>query len=81
MTETATTHVEFSAAHPLDEHNQLLLKHTHPEDWINPEPEGRYNLVVIGAGHDCVASCLEGDRVEITERVSKAIAAAMRLSS
>ncbi|MFQ5504485.1 MAG: metal-sensitive transcriptional regulator [Planctomycetota bacterium] len=30
---------------------------------------------------DCVASCMEGDRVEITERVSKAIAAAMRLSS
>ncbi len=30
---------------------------------------------------DCVASCMEGDRVEITERASKAIAAAMRLSS
>ena len=21
-----------------------------PRDWINPEPAGRYNLVVIGAG-------------------------------
>ena len=30
---------------------------------------------------DCVASCMEGDRVEITERVSKAIVAAMKLSS
>ncbi len=30
---------------------------------------------------DCVASCMQGDRVKITERVSKAIAAAMRLSS
>ncbi len=30
---------------------------------------------------DCVASCMEGDRVEITEKVSKAIGAAMRLSS
>ena len=46
----STTYVEFSAAHPLDDHNQLLLKHTHPEDWINPEPGGRYNLAVIGAG-------------------------------
>ena len=50
MTAIPTTYVEFSAAHPLDDHNQLLLKHTHPGDWINPEPEGRYNLVVIGAG-------------------------------
>ena len=35
---------------PLDEHNRLLQKHTHPVDWKNPTPSGRYNLVVIGAG-------------------------------
>ena len=35
---------------PRDEHNQLLLRHVHPPDWRNPEPAGRYNLVVIGAG-------------------------------
>lgn len=36
--------------HPLDEHNRKLLANTHPPDWINPTPSGRYNLVVIGAG-------------------------------
>jgi pyruvate/2-oxoglutarate dehydrogenase complex dihydrolipoamide dehydrogenase (E3) component/uncharacterized membrane protein YdjX (TVP38/TMEM64 family) len=35
---------------PADEHNQELLKNAHPEDWQNPEPASRYNLVVIGAG-------------------------------
>jgi DNA-binding FrmR family transcriptional regulator len=30
---------------------------------------------------DCVSTCMEGNRGEITERVSKAITAAMRLSS
>src|SRR5438128_10623885 len=35
---------------PADEHNRTLLHNVHPEDWINPEPAERYNLVVIGAG-------------------------------
>ncbi len=35
---------------PRDEYNQKLLNNVHPEDWVNPTPEGRYNLVVIGAG-------------------------------
>jgi pyruvate/2-oxoglutarate dehydrogenase complex dihydrolipoamide dehydrogenase (E3) component len=35
---------------PFDEHNRTLLANTHPPDWINPTPSGRYNLVVIGAG-------------------------------
>lgn len=35
---------------PLDAHNQALLSHVHPADWVNPEPEPIYNLVVIGAG-------------------------------
>ncbi|MFH2204484.1 MAG: mercuric reductase [Elusimicrobiota bacterium] len=35
---------------PLDEHNKACLENVHPPDWINPEPAGRYNLVVIGAG-------------------------------
>ncbi len=35
---------------PLDEHNVELLAQVHPPDWINPEPSGRYNMVVIGAG-------------------------------
>jgi pyruvate/2-oxoglutarate dehydrogenase complex dihydrolipoamide dehydrogenase (E3) component len=35
---------------PWDEHNQALVRNVHPDDWINPEPVDRYNLVVIGAG-------------------------------
>ena len=35
---------------PHDEHNRRLVANVHPPDWVNPTPEGRYNLVVIGAG-------------------------------
>lgn len=35
---------------PEDDHNRLLVRNVHPPDWINPEPAGKYNLVVIGAG-------------------------------
>ncbi len=35
---------------PEDEYNKQLVGNVHPSDWVNPEPEGRYNLVVIGAG-------------------------------
>jgi len=35
---------------PDDEHNQRLVANVHPSDWVNPEPSGRYNIVVIGAG-------------------------------
>lgn len=35
---------------PMDEHNRKLLSNVHPPDWVNPEPAGRYNLVVIGGG-------------------------------
>ncbi len=35
---------------PTDEHNLTLLANVHPPDWCNPEPAGRYNLVVLGAG-------------------------------
>ena len=41
---------ELPQVQPLDEHNRLWLGHTHPPDWVNPTPSGRYNLVVIGAG-------------------------------
>ncbi len=39
-----------SATRPADDHNRRLVEHVHPPDWTNPEPSGRYNLVVIGAG-------------------------------
>ncbi|MDP3849649.1 MAG: mercuric reductase [Luteolibacter sp.] len=35
---------------PEDAHNQKLVSHVHPADWVNPKPSGKYNLVVIGAG-------------------------------
>jgi pyruvate/2-oxoglutarate dehydrogenase complex dihydrolipoamide dehydrogenase (E3) component len=36
--------------HPADEHNLKLVSQVRPPDWRNPAPEGRYNLVVLGAG-------------------------------
>lgn len=39
-----------TALEPLDAHNRQLQSQVHPSDWINPKPDGRYNLVVIGAG-------------------------------
>ena len=44
-----TTH-EIVTVLPNDEHNQRLVSNVHPPDWVNPQPTGRYNLVVIGAG-------------------------------
>jgi len=41
---------ETISVQPYDAHNQLLVRNVHPPDWANPEPAGRYNLVVIGAG-------------------------------
>jgi pyruvate/2-oxoglutarate dehydrogenase complex dihydrolipoamide dehydrogenase (E3) component len=35
---------------PTDQYNQTLQSNVHPIDWVNPVPDGRYNLVVIGAG-------------------------------
>ena len=35
---------------PTDPYDQQLLKHVRPPDWVNPKPNGPYNLVVLGAG-------------------------------
>jgi pyruvate/2-oxoglutarate dehydrogenase complex dihydrolipoamide dehydrogenase (E3) component len=35
---------------PNDEHNRTLVDNVHPSNWVNPEPSGRYNIVVLGAG-------------------------------
>jgi pyruvate/2-oxoglutarate dehydrogenase complex dihydrolipoamide dehydrogenase (E3) component len=35
---------------PHDIYNGILVDNVHPSGWENPEPAGRYNLVVIGAG-------------------------------
>ncbi|MFQ5696744.1 MAG: mercuric reductase [Myxococcota bacterium] len=57
---------------PADPHNRRLLANVHPADWVNPEPRGRYNLVVLGAGTAglitaAVAAGL-GARVALVER-------------
>ncbi len=46
----ATMSTTFRQALPLDRHNRDLLANVHPDDWRNPEPARRYNLVVVGAG-------------------------------
>jgi len=56
---------------PDDPHNRALVANVHPPDWENPTPQGRYNLVVIGAGTaglitSLVASSL-GARVALVE--------------
>ena len=35
---------------PDDEFNRQLAANVHPAEWNNPTPDGRYNLVVVGAG-------------------------------
>ncbi|MFT5525102.1 MAG: pyruvate/2-oxoglutarate dehydrogenase complex dihydrolipoamide dehydrogenase (E3) component, partial [Pirellulaceae bacterium] len=41
---------DIPAVAPWDEHNQKWASYVHPADWENPQPSGKYNLVVIGAG-------------------------------
>ncbi len=41
---------EQSLVLPSDEYNRQLVANVHPPNWVNPEPTGRYNIVVIGAG-------------------------------
>ena len=57
---------------PWDEHNQALVANTHPPGWVNPEPAGRYNLVVIGAGTAGLVTAAGaaglGARVALVER-------------
>jgi len=57
---------------PADEHNQRLLDNVHPADWKNPVPDGKYNLVAIGAGTAGLISAIGtaglGGKVALIER-------------
>jgi pyruvate/2-oxoglutarate dehydrogenase complex dihydrolipoamide dehydrogenase (E3) component len=57
---------------PWDRHNQELAANVHPPDWVNPEPSGRYNLVVVGAGTAGLVTAAGaaglGARVALVER-------------
>lgn len=57
---------------PHDVHNTRLAARVHPQDWQNPKPIPRYNLVVIGAGTaglNCAAAVAGlGGKVALIER-------------
>lgn len=57
---------------PLEEHNQRLQSNVAPTSWKNPEPSGRYHLVVIGAGTAGLVSAAGaaglGAKVALVER-------------
>ncbi len=57
---------------PHDVHNEKLVSNIRPTDWINPQPDGRYNLVVLGAGTAGLVASLGaaglGARVALGER-------------
>jgi len=57
---------------PRDEHNLKLIENVHPPGWINPKPQERYHMVVIGAGTAGLVSAAGaaglGARVALIER-------------
>jgi pyruvate/2-oxoglutarate dehydrogenase complex dihydrolipoamide dehydrogenase (E3) component/uncharacterized membrane protein YdjX (TVP38/TMEM64 family) len=63
---------EPAALAPADAHNRRLAANVHPPGWVNPTPEGRYNLVVVGAGTAglvcAVGATNLGAKVAIVER-------------
>jgi dihydrolipoamide dehydrogenase len=42
--------LEITTVRPVDEYNQRLVDHVHPDNWLNPQPAEIYDLVIIGAG-------------------------------
>ncbi|RJR32650.1 MAG: mercuric reductase [Deltaproteobacteria bacterium] len=57
---------------PLDQYNESLVANVRPPDWVNPEPQPRYNLVVIGGGTAGLVSAAGsaglGAKVALVER-------------
>src|SRR4029078_10180647 len=64
--------VESGLIYPFDEYNHILAENVHPSNWTNPEPAGRYNSVVIGAGRagliTAVIAAGLGAKVALIER-------------
>ena len=57
---------------PDDVHNQTLVANVHPDNWVNPDPEPVYNMVVVGAGTagliSAIATASLGGKVALVER-------------
>lgn len=57
---------------PYDSYNATLLQNAHPGDWVNPVPNGRYNLLVIGGGSAGLVSAVGaagvGAKVALVEK-------------
>jgi pyruvate/2-oxoglutarate dehydrogenase complex dihydrolipoamide dehydrogenase (E3) component len=72
MTITPAADRETVRVEPLDRYNEELVANVHPADWVNPEPRGRYHLVVVGAGTAGLVSASIaaglGARVALIER-------------
>ena len=54
-----------------EEPDVRLREATHPTGWVNPEPAGRYDLVVLGGGTaglvSAMGACGLGARVALVE--------------
>ena len=61
---------------PEDLHNAELLSQVHPPNWINPQPKGRYNLVVIGGGSAGLVSAAGAARNRRSTRIRAGVARA-----
>lgn len=72
MTSPSSTPHDTVLVHPMDEHNTTLVQNVHPPSWVNPEPQGKYNIVVIGAGTaglvTAVIAASLGAKVALIER-------------
>ncbi len=72
MAATATKPAGEFRIEPWDEHNKKAVSYVHPNDWVNPEPAGKYNLVVIGGGTAGLVSAIGsaglGAKVALIER-------------
>lgn len=56
----------------MDRHNRSLLNNVRPSGWQNPDPRGRYHMVVVGAGTAGLVTAIGaaglGARVALIER-------------
>lgn len=63
---------QLSSHEPSNHYDRRELRNVHPSDWKNPDPAGKYNMVVVGAGPAGLLAALNaakvGAKVAIIER-------------